>query len=273
MAGKLPALRFFILPNKENTQMGKPLHTLLVVHDQLKERVAKMISETLKVFKGGQAKVESGPLKGIDKSYTPISEDGMKFEPVKKNLITTVPERLNFTFDAFEALFDHVATRDLTNTTAFADVEVDGTVILKHIPVDTLIEGQKLLTQIRELLKEIPTLDGSHDWKPSEKPGVWMLGPVVTYYRTKITKPLEMAPATKEHKAQIKEITEDVIQGSYFTKYYDGSMTSAAQEALLAECDKLIAAFKEAQKIANSVEVLNLKVGAVILGRLRAKLQ
>jgi len=252
--------------------MAKPLHALLAGRKQLTDKVDALTAETLKVFKGGQSRLESGPLKGIEKSYTPIAADGMKMESEKKNLLTTAVDRVNYTLDAFSELFDYIATRDLTNTTAFGDVEMEGQVILKHVPVDTLLEGQKILAKIRSMLHEIPTLDGSHDWQPSEKPHAWVRGPVVTYYKTKITKPLEMAPATKEHKAQIKEITDDVTQGSWFTKYHDGSMPSAQQEALLSECDKLITAFAEAQRKANMIDVTPMSVGEVILGRLRAKM-
>ena len=252
---------------------NKSLVEHLGEHEEVTKQAKLMLAEALKTFKGGQAKMEQSQIRGIEKSYTPANDDGMRFEPEKRNIKSTVPEKINDVFVAFKTWLDYVASRDLTNTTAFADVEVDGEVILKHVPVDTLIEGQKILAQVRSLFDEIPTLDESHEWRPGEKPGVWVRGPIQTYYRSKITKPLTLAPATKEHKEQVKEITEDVIQGTWSTTYYDGSMTSAMQEILFRECDKLIIAFKAAQRRANMMELSPMSIGEVILGRLRDKME
>jgi hypothetical protein len=249
--------------------MSKPLHAHLVLRRQIVDQTKLIGSETLKVFKGSGAKSESGPLKGIEKSYTPVADDGMKFESEKKNLITTAIDRLNYTFNQFEKLFDYTATRDLTNTKAFADVVIDGTSILTQVPVDTLYEGMKFLTEIRGILHEIPTLDGSYDWRPGEKPGTWVRGPVITYRREKFTKGIVLAPATEKFQANVKEVTDEKIVGQWSAMYYDGCMTSAMQEALLKECDKLIAAFNEAHQNANKAEVQTMNVGAAILNRLR----
>lgn len=190
-------------------------------------------------------------------------------EPVTKEVVTTVPERLDYTFKMMERLFDFLVTRDKANTQAFANIEIDGNIIAADVPIDTIIEGQKILTKLRDdILRMLPTLDMSYKWE-KDRAGIWKRGPVETYRTEKQVRGVELAKATEKHPAQIERVSEDVAVGKFNAVYFSGLTTPKIMHELLEECEKLIRAFKEAQTKANEVEVTDIKIGSVILNRFR----
>jgi hypothetical protein len=64
-------------------------------------------------------------------------------------------------------------------------------------------------------------------------------------------------------------VSEDVTIGIFSSTYFSGLATPKMMHEILDECEKLIRAFKEAQTKANEVEVTDLKIGNVIMNRLR----
>ena len=128
-------------------------HQLVVTKDEVSGAYNKMRQETLHVFNGGDL------FKGLTKDYEPLDAEGDQFPPEKKNVVTTVKERLEWTEKSVCAQLDFEASRDKTNQKAVADLDVDGIILYKALPVPFLLSLETRLQEIRAYYDAAPTLD------------------------------------------------------------------------------------------------------------------
>lgn len=170
-------------------------------------------------------------------------------------------------------LLDVSATKDMSNTTAFADVVVGDEVVIPNAPVTFLLPFEKFLSQeVRGLVESLPVLDAAQDWTLSEaeRAGIYET-PVVQRHRTKkVNKVLELSPATDKHPAQVQLVAEDVLAGYWNEKKFSGAIPASRKGDLIERVENLIAAVKFAREQANDTEVTDLKVGDAVFGYLFA---
>jgi hypothetical protein len=224
-----------------------------VTKDEVSGQYSKIKQETLHVFSGGDL------FKGMSKEYSPKDAEGDQLPPEKKNVVTTVKERLEWTEKPVCAMLDFEASRDRTNQKAVADLDVDGIVIAKALPVSFLLSLETRLQEIRAYYDAIPTLDMAKDWKPEGR--LQKNGPHSQGRYIKQTKPIVMHEATKEHPAQIQAVIDDVRVGTWTTTNYSGEASPGEKAEWLGRIDKLIAATKKARMKANETEVDIVTVG------------
>lgn len=238
--------------------MAKKLFQHIAVEPELKGAHEKMRAETLKVFKGSDLFV------GFSKEYSPKDADGDKLPPERKEVVTTVNKRLEWTSKSVIELLDYEMTKDVANMQAKASLEVDGKVIAENVPATTLLSLEKRLREVREYYDAIPTLDMAKAWKPEDNSDIFKFGPVVQNKTAKKTVALTLAPATKEHPAQVKDFVEDVTIGHFETMNFSGALHPGNKAGYIERIDKLIVAVKGARMRANEVATTDAKIGKSI---------
>lgn len=238
--------------------MGK-LHELLAVEASLEGACGKIIQETTKVFKDGT--LFQGALKKLEM----FAEEDKASDEITGRLerSTTVGEKLEYMRESVENYFDCVFQKDNANQMARADITVDGVEIAKNIPATYLLAMEKRLKQLRPIFDEMPTLPQGTKWElsPDEGEGVYRASePVISFKTRKTRKSMIVAPADKNHKAQV-EVWDDVENcGKYIQTHTSGAVTPADKSHYLKRFDKLLRAIKQARQRANCVEIKSDKV-------------
>lgn len=205
------------------------------------------------------------PLAGISRAYTPRDDDGERL-PSESVLVQHTVEDINGQVaKTLTRLFDVVATKDYTNTSAFADVVADGETLVANAPVTYLLFLEKQLADLRTYVEGLPTLDPSETWVSDDAPGVWRTAPVQTTRTRKIPRNHVLAEATKEHPAQVQVYMEDVVIGDWTTIKRSGNLNEATRAEMVERVDKLQQAVKFAREQANSTDVTDIQVGAVLM--------
>ena len=76
---------------------------------------------------------------GISRTYKPLDEDGEKFPPEHKKVQRRGAEIVKLTEQLMTKYWDITVTKDAANTHAKADVKIDDKVLLKDVPVTSLL--------------------------------------------------------------------------------------------------------------------------------------
>jgi hypothetical protein len=212
-----------------------------------------------------QALQKAGPLEGISRTYKPRDDDGEPLPPEKKLVQFKVSDAIESVTAALTELFDIVATQDAANCLARANVVVDGTPLLKNVPVTTLLFLEKQLVDLHTFVEKLPTLDPGEAWSYNEDVDHYASEPYQTTKTKKILKNHVKAEATKEHPAQVETYTEDVVVGYWTTVKFSGAVPAREKNEKLQRVRKLQEAVKSAREEANSADVELKKLGAAVL--------
>jgi len=116
--------------------MAKKLFQHIASEKELKGLYEKMRLETLKVM--GQGAL----FNGLVKEYERLTDDTPELPGERKEVVTTVMDRLEWHRASVEAITDYELTRDSGNQLAKADVILDGKTILKDAPVTWLLAAE-----------------------------------------------------------------------------------------------------------------------------------
>lgn len=209
-------------------------------------------------------------LSGLARTYRPKDDDGDRMPNESTLVQVRVPELLDTLQLGLSRMFDVVLTKDAANTTASADVMVDGTAILEDVPVTYLLFLEKQLINFHTLISKLPTLDPAQTWTWDDQQGVYRADSVETTKTKKVLRNHVKAEATDRHPAQVETYSEDVVIG-YWTKVdFSGAIPETRRLELLDRVAKLGTAVKFARETANSQEVTDRKAGSAILGYLFA---
>lgn len=238
------------------------LHQLLAVENDRKQKSLLIIQEGQTTF---SKRVEH--FDGLSKVYTPNTENGEGIPPELKEIVTTVKSKIEYMVDPISEGIDAQISKEETNSSGNArtDLIVDG----KHLgtlSATSLLALETWIVKIREMYKEIPTLDPTRNWVEDKKAGVGIFQtlPEVKYRTNKVTKPIVLYPATDKHPAQVTTVNEDIQVGKYETIYKSGRITPAQKSKILVRIDKILDAVKNARAIANQADVVNVKIGSKI---------
>lgn len=232
--------------------MGK-LHELLAVEDTVVAASEKLIAETNEKF-NKHTEFFTGAVRTLSRLKDSAEDKAIEAAARRvKELPTDVPDTLLYIFPYIEKALDLKLSKHLTNQKAAADIEMDGQAVAKNIPVDFLLDLEKAIPRWRQMYAAMPTLDPSRKWSV-ERAGTWKSEAPTTAQTEKIMYPVEMSPATNQHPAQVKEATKDIVVGTFHQTDFSGAATSQQKADVLALCDRLLAAVKQARMRANSVE-------------------
>lgn len=215
---------------------------------------------------------KSSSLEGISRTYKPKDDEGETFPAEKKLVQLRVKDAIRNVNGALVELFDIVATQDNANCQAKANVVVDGTTVLKDVPVTTLLFLEKQLVDIHTFVEKLPTLDPGEAWNYSADVDYYASEPYQTTKTKKVMKNHVKAEATKEHPAQVETYTEDVVVGNWTTVKFSGAVPAKERNEMLERVRKLQEAVKCAREEANSMEVETKKIGNAVLQYVFGKL-
>ncbi|HSU66930.1 MAG TPA: hypothetical protein VLJ39_08670 [Tepidisphaeraceae bacterium] len=210
-------------------------------------------------------------LSGISRTYQPADEDGEQLPPESKQVQVRVTDKIRQAREALIDLLDVVITQDAANCEAKADLVVDGKTLAKDVPVTNLLFLEKQLTDLHTFIDKLPTLDPAEEWTFDKNKDFYVTPPTRTVRTKKVSKPIVLHPPTKEHPAQTQLVQEDVTAGHWSTVKFSGAVAARDRNEMLARVNKLSEAVKFAREQANSNEVKDRKIGAVILDYLFGK--
>ena len=211
--------------------------------------------------------LEKKPLfAGLSRVYTPKDEeDGDRLPPEAVSVQIKSGDVINELVASLTRLIDLIATKDVANTTARADVVVDGVVIDAGVPVTTLMFLEKETEKLAAFIGRLPVLDPATTWTYDSNRGVYASQPVQTVRTKKVPKNHILAPATKEHPAQVQMFTEDVLVGTWEKVDFSGALPADTVAVISSRLDKLRTAVKFAREAANTIEVTDVHYGENIL--------
>jgi hypothetical protein len=200
-------------------------------------------------------------LSGISRTYRPKDEEGEQLPPESTRVQVKTDEVIRQTVSILTRLFDVTATKDWTNTTARADVVVDGQPLLTQVPVSYLLFLEKQLVDLHTFVKKLPVLDASESWAYDSSADSFATDPVQTVRTKKIPRNHVKAEATEKHPAQVELYYEDVVVGYWKTVKFSGALPAKRVNELLERVEKLQEAVKFAREEANGAEVTDQETG------------
>ncbi|MBL7497492.1 hypothetical protein I6A84_06280 [Frankia sp. CNm7] len=210
-------------------------------------------------------------LAGISRTYQPRDEDGDPLPPEGTKVQVRVEEVLARVSAVLTRLFDVVATKDIANGSARADVVVDGETLLRDVPVAYLLFLEKQLADLQSFLAKLPVLDPAEDWSWDSAAGVYRTPTTKTVRSRKVPKVLVKYEATEHHPAQTEVFTVDEPVGDWSTVKFSGALPAERRGQLLDRVIALGEAVKVAREAANQFDVTDQAYGKLVFDYLFAR--
>lgn len=243
------------------------LHEVLAVEKTKSETAAHLLAETAGKF--GKEHFFSGHVKALKMLVD--SPENLALEAAARDeraLPTTVFDTLDYALGLWAEAEDVIFQKNLTNTMAFADIELNGKVVAQHVPVDELMGLEVRLDKIRGVMRLMPTIDAAKNWDKDASRGdhVFVTRDMQSTSKTeKQAQAVVLYEATKEHPAQVKEVSRDVVVGTFEKRDWSGAVTAIQKSDALKRLDDMIAAVKAARMRANKTEVIPGTIGKLIV--------
>jgi hypothetical protein len=204
-------------------------------------------------------------LAGISRTYEPLAEDGESLPSEFNKLQTNVREVIAQLWPEIEDYMDVVATQEMGNTTAKADVMVDEIVVLPNAPIGVLLFLEKRLEDLATFIGNIPVLSPDRDWSFDNERNCFVTPPTKTVRTKKTPKTHVKYEATKEHPAQCEMYHEDVVVGHWTVVNFSGALDAKTKAEWANRCRHLLEGVKKAREEANSAEVIPQTLGKPVL--------
>jgi hypothetical protein len=244
----------------ENTAMR--LHQLIPVLKSVKQATEKAITE---IYHKAQ---KADFFSGLSKTYTPRDDEGFVY-PGESKPVTLKTTDLIARFAAESAeVYDLALMQDCANTEAFADVLVNGQVLLAQVPVTHLLFLESQLVEVKTFLGKLQVLPIDKEWTYSSEKGCYVTPVKETVKSKKATIFQTVADATEHHPAQVREVSQDINEGTWKTQEYSSALPGDRQKELLRRVDVLIRAVIQARQEANLQEISPKRSSDIIFGYL-----
>jgi hypothetical protein len=229
------------------------LHELLAVEGQLKGQAEASRKDLRNTFEKKRHLFEEKRA-----TFFPSAEGAKEKVEAQSDIQTTVREELGWMAGIWGKALDVSHQVAEANTSARADVKLDsGTVLLTNVPATALLELEKRMGELQELVAAIPTLDPAKGFKPDSERGrgIYAAREVHKTRTAKVLKALVKYPATAEHPAQTETYTADEAVGTLHEQEWSALLTPAEKGELLERTEELRRAIKQARQRANDVEL------------------
>lgn len=242
--------------------MGK-LHEILAVENGLAVTAKKLATESIKTF--GKDNLFSGHTTILE-----MFDDSQSHLNTTETTIidTTVDENLEYLNSALTEYWDVVLQKESANQEAKANLVVDDVTIAENLPATYLLGLETKIAELRKVYEAIPTLPPGKDWQRDTTERIGIFRDVHDEIRFKTEKDVEFkiaAEATKEHPAQVVQLTKNNNVGKYTTRKKSGMITPLEKAMRLKRLDMLLRSVKKARQRANNVEVKKQFIGEALL--------
>jgi hypothetical protein len=237
------------------------LHQILAVESGVRAQTQKDVGQL-------QSKLENHQLLlGHSRSYVPLKDEDERLPAERSLLQVRVPQVLAILVANTVKMLDITATRDFANCDAKADVVLeDGTVLLKDAPATYLLWLEKKLQEVHGTVCALPCLPPEIEWVWDKSQNCYKNKEEIVTARTqKVSYPLELSKATKEHPAQVVEKSRDQIVGHFTMLRYCGALPLEVVQEMKGRVETLFHAVKYAREQANTVEVTDQKIGKPLM--------
>lgn len=245
------------------------LHELLAVEGDLDGAHKKILEETKITFTK-----KSDHFMGQHRKLEMFIEDGINYPEEHKAIDTTVQKKLDHMEKTEIRYFDAMLQKEATNQKAVSDLIVDDVTIASDLPATFLLGMETRLKHLRSAYEAIPTLQPGIEWEKDISQGedIYKTSKPAEKLKTEtIIEPVVLYEATKEHPAQVKEVSKVNTVGKYVLTSWSGMITPAEKSVLLGKIDKLIRAFKKARQRANTTEVVKMSIGKALFAYIDSK--
>lgn len=240
------------------------LNQIIALEKGVKPEAQRKFTDLHRLTQQGQL------LAGLARTYQPKDDEGDQLPPESTLVRLRVSAVLDDAAEALTRLFDVVATKDLSNTVAKADVVVDGRALLSAVPATTLLFLEKQLTDLHTFLSKLPTLDLAEEWVWNTARNCWASVPAKTTRTKKVPRNHVKVEVTQWHPGQTEVFMEDVIVGTWTTTKLSGALPAARVAELVARVTTLREAVKHAREEANYTTAQESKIGKQIFDHLFA---
>ena len=202
---------------------------------------------------------------GLSRYYKPLDEEkGDRLPPEIKVIQENATNVLEKAKASLQELWDSVATQDESNCKAKADITVDGKVLVKDVPVTTLMYLEKQLEDLATFLQSLPVLSADESWTFNENQGYYQSEPSSTVRTKKEPRVLVKYDATDKHPAQTEVIFEDMRIGEYTATKCSSALPRTQRDEFVRRVNKVKDAVKIARESANDCVVVERAVAAGI---------
>jgi hypothetical protein len=165
---------------------------------------------------------------------------------------------------------DVVATKDATNQHANADLIVDGEVLVPAVPISHLLWLEDYFAEWRKFLTALPVLNPTRAWHEDKDRGIHVSSTDVTARFLRTTVALQLHGGNDKFSPAAQPIEKEVKVGTYSDTDLSGAVKESRKKQLLANCDTLQAAVRDAIARANQTVAVEVSEGDLLLTRLLA---
>jgi hypothetical protein len=198
---------------------------------------------------------------GFTNTYAPFAETaqeaetGSKRQPPKGNSVQLKAEGLLASFlGELKDAVNLALLKDQANSSARANVTVDGEVLLRDVPATHLLHMEKVLADLGNFVGALPVEDPTEQWH-DHSDGLRRTGETFTVRDSVKKVPLVLHPPTEKHAAIVQVIEETVPEGRWTTVKYTGALAPDRKRELERRVAVLKMAFRVALEEVNRVVV------------------
>lgn len=205
---------------------------------------------------------------GFVATYAPHTEDPTLKQPDQRKVIQqNAPEIVKLAQTGLAETWNIVATKDIGNCAAKADVVVDGVILANQVPVTHLLFLEKQLNDLRTFIAKLPVLDPAKEWEYDSNKGMYQTKFHEQRIKTrKVHKSLVKIEPGPHSPGQAEIITIDEPEGVWTQVDISTAYPQDTIRQMLDRVAKLSVAVKSAREEANSIEVTKASVAEKLLG-------
>ncbi len=239
------------------------LHELLAVDSNLKVQADKTRTELRKTF------TDKKHLFTEKKVVTTPLQEGVPGEvQVQSDIQTTVAKELEWLSGHLAKSIDVSYQIGVANQSAKADIVLEnGATLLSNVPATVLLELEKRVKEMMDLIQAVPTLDPAKGFTEdtARGKGYYRARDVIKTRTQKVQKALVLYPATTEHPAQTQLVSVDEPVARLEEQEWSSCITVAAKAELYDRAEAVLRAVKKARSRANDIQVdTEATIGAVL---------
>lgn len=205
--------------------------------------------------------------RGMNKVHEPF--DGFLPQPATQQLVQANAHEMLLRIEKIlTRKIDVEATKNLADTTAKADVVLDGRALLANVPITTLLFLKNEISNFLTVFKSIPVQSLSERWEPTTATGMYRTPEEIVPSTAKISEHRIIVPPTDKFPAQTQLVSEDRQSGTYKTVKFTAALPVNQRDALVERTGALLDAIKQAIVVANHEPVTDVEAGATIFNYL-----